>query len=58
MVSSPILQYYYTLFVGDVNTLPTIKGTANFSGIALIDTDIYIPEGNGTEWYVKSEPIL
>jgi NADPH-dependent ferric siderophore reductase len=40
MVSSPIVQ---TLFIGDATSLPTIKGMANFSGIALIDTDVYIP---------------
>ena len=43
MVSSPVIQYYYTQFIGDANEWPTIKGTADFKGIALIDTDVYIP---------------
>jgi len=25
----------------------------NFTGIALIDTDVYIPGGNGNEWYIN-----
>ncbi|KAH8810663.1 pectate lyase superfamily protein-domain-containing protein [Xylogone sp. PMI_703] len=53
MVSSPIIQYYYTQFIGDPNTKPTIKGLASFKGIALIDTDVYIPGGNGSEWYIN-----
>ncbi|KAF3196898.1 hypothetical protein TWF679_003893 [Orbilia oligospora] len=53
MVSAPIIQYYYTQFIGDVTSPPTIKGFRNFSGIALIDNDPYIPGGNGDEWYIN-----
>jgi hypothetical protein len=53
MVSSPVIQYYYTQFIGDANAWPTIMGTADFKGIALVDTDVYIPEGNGAEWYIN-----
>jgi hypothetical protein len=52
-VSSPIIQDYYTQFIGDPTSLPTIKGLPNFAGIALIDTDIYVPGGNGSEWYIN-----
>jgi glucan 1,3-beta-glucosidase len=38
------MQYYYTQFVGDPNNKPTIQGTKDFVGIALIDTDYYIPK--------------
>lgn len=31
--------------------LPTIIGAANFSGIAIFDTDYYIPGDDGYEWY-------
>lgn len=48
--SNPFSRYYYTQFIGDANDLPIISGSANFSGIALIDTDIYIPDGDGSEW--------
>lgn len=42
-VSAPIIQYYYTQFVGDINNLPTLKATAAFEGMAVIDADPYIP---------------
>jgi glucan 1,3-beta-glucosidase len=53
MVSSPIIQYYYTQFIGDANSIPTIKATATFQGIAVIDSDPYIPNGNGANWYTN-----
>lgn len=54
-MSSPLIQYYFTQFIGDATAspLPTIKGLAAFKGIALIDTDVYIPGGNGSEWYIN-----
>lgn len=57
LISSPIIQYYYTQFVGDPTSKPVIKGSQNFTGIALIDSDFYIPGGNGAEWYSKS-PVI
>ncbi|PTB75695.1 glycoside hydrolase family 55 protein [Trichoderma longibrachiatum ATCC 18648] len=39
MVSSPILLYYYTHLIGDATNLPTLKSTANFTGIAVIDSN-------------------
>ncbi|KAH9906746.1 pectate lyase superfamily protein-domain-containing protein [Xylariomycetidae sp. FL2044] len=53
LISSPIIQYYYTQFVGNAKQKPTIKGTRNFTGIALIDTDPYIPGGGGSQWYIN-----
>ena len=55
MFSSLGSRYFYTQFIGDVNDIPIIRGSANFSGIALIDTDVYIPGGSGAEWYVGSD---
>ncbi|KAL7912414.1 pectate lyase superfamily domain-containing protein, partial [Trichoderma velutinum] len=52
-VSTPLVMYYYTQMVGDPNSKPTIKGAFNFSGIALVDSDLYIPGGNGAEWYIN-----
>lgn len=46
-------RYYYTAFIGHATNKPTIKGTANFTGIALIDCDPYIPDGNGANWYIN-----
>ncbi|KAF3035188.1 hypothetical protein E8E11_004428 [Didymella keratinophila] len=52
-VSAPIIQYYYTQFVGDINNLPTLKATANFEGMAVVDADPYIPGGDGANWYTN-----
>lgn len=35
-----------------------IKGTANFTGIALVDTDPYIPGSNGDEWYINQNQFM
>ncbi|KAK3689192.1 pectin lyase fold/virulence factor [Podospora appendiculata] len=51
-ICKPIVQLYYTQFVGDAKTPPTIKGCSTFEGIALIDTDPYIPGGSGSQWYI------
>jgi hypothetical protein len=39
IVSSPILLYYYTHLIGDATNLPTLKASANFAGIAVIDSN-------------------
>jgi hypothetical protein len=39
--------------IGDPTNKPTIKGLPTFQGIALIDTDVYIPGGNGSQWYIN-----
>jgi glucan 1,3-beta-glucosidase len=52
MISAPIVRYYCTVFVGDPNNHPRVMGTANFNGIALIDTDVYIAGGNN--WYINT----
>lgn len=51
MISSPLIQLYYTQFVGDAVTIPTIKATAGFTGIALIDSDPYA--AGGVNWYTN-----
>ncbi|KAI0397046.1 pectate lyase superfamily protein-domain-containing protein [Xylariaceae sp. FL0594] len=53
LISSPIIQYYYTQFVGNPTSKPVIKGSNDFTGIALFDSDFYIPGGNGDEWYIN-----
>ena len=50
LVSAPLIQYYYTQFVGDAVTLPTIKAAPSFTGIAVIDSDPYGSNGN---WYTN-----
>jgi hypothetical protein len=53
IISTPIIQYYYTQFVGNPTSKPVIKGSFNFTGIALFDSDFYIPGGNSGEWYIN-----
>ncbi|KAH8711250.1 Glucan 1,3-beta-glucosidase [Beauveria bassiana] len=52
-ICSPVIQYYYTQFVGDPKDMPIIKGCDKFEGIALIDVDPYIPGGAGQQWYIN-----
>jgi glucan 1,3-beta-glucosidase len=51
MISAPLIQYYYTQFIGDAVSIPTIKATADFKGIALIDSDPYATGGDN--WYTN-----
>lgn len=45
LVSKPIVQLYYTQFVGDAINPPTIKAASTFQGIAVIDSDPYLDGG-------------
>jgi glucan 1,3-beta-glucosidase len=50
LISRPIIQYYYTAFVGKPAQRPVIRPRSDFKGIALIDTDFYVPKGHGQNW--------
>ncbi|KAH9238229.1 glycoside hydrolase family 55 protein [Colletotrichum gloeosporioides 23] len=52
-ICTPVIQYYYTQFVGDPNDMPIIKGCDDFQGIALFDVDPYIPGASGQQWYIN-----
>lgn len=57
-ISKPIVMPYYTQVFGDVINPPTIKGLPNFEGIALLDSNPYIPgaskpDGSGINWYTN-----
>ncbi|KAI9644962.1 hypothetical protein NHQ30_006997 [Ciborinia camelliae] len=41
LISSSIIDYYYTQIIGNPNDVPTLKATPNFSGFGLIDADPY-----------------
>jgi hypothetical protein len=49
-ISKPIVQYYFTVFVGHPALRPVIKGQSNFKGIALIDTDVYDDKTGQNYW--------
>ncbi|KAI9739279.1 MAG: hypothetical protein M1834_007492 [Cirrosporium novae-zelandiae] len=51
LVSTPIIQYYYTQLVGDALNPPTLKAAASFTGMAVIDADPY--EDDGSNWYTN-----
>lgn len=44
LISSSIIDYYYTSLVGDPNDPPTIKATAAFTGMGLINGNPYYTE--------------
>ena len=43
MISSSILDYYYTQLIGNPNSLPVLKATPGFSGLGVIDGNRYVP---------------
>ncbi|KAJ6446770.1 40S ribosomal protein S7 [Purpureocillium lavendulum] len=51
VVSKPIVAYYYTQLIGDFNSVPTLKSTANFEGIAVIDSNPY--NSTGGNWFTN-----
>ncbi|EMD38344.1 glycoside hydrolase family 55 protein [Gelatoporia subvermispora B] len=53
VVSTPINTYYYTQIIGDARTPPTLKASAGFTGMAVIDADPYIPNGGGAQWFTN-----
>ncbi|KAJ4361597.1 hypothetical protein N0V95_001758 [Ascochyta clinopodiicola] len=52
LISTPINAYYYSQLVGDANDYPIIKTTTAFIGLGAIQSDVYVPNGKGGEWYV------
>ena len=51
LVSKPLIQLYYTQFIGDAINVPTLKASAGFKGIAVIDSDPY--GDDGANWYTN-----
>ncbi|KAH6843393.1 pectate lyase superfamily protein-domain-containing protein [Chaetomium sp. MPI-CAGE-AT-0009] len=48
MVSSPIVDFYYTQLVGNPGCMPVLKATSNFTGRWLLDANQY--GENGLSW--------
>ncbi|KAI1826247.1 glycoside hydrolase family 55 protein [Xylaria intraflava] len=56
VVKKPIVQTYYTQFVGDALHMPTIKGSADFSGMGVIDANPYdytTGQNPPPNWYIN-----
>ncbi|OBT63534.1 hypothetical protein VE03_07016 [Pseudogymnoascus sp. 23342-1-I1] len=51
MISKPLTQYYYTQMIGDLSKPPTLKATAGFVGMAVIDADPYAD--GGINWFTN-----
>ncbi|KAK4140147.1 pectate lyase superfamily protein-domain-containing protein [Dichotomopilus funicola] len=47
IISTPIVGYYYTQFIGDPTSLPAIKASSDFptQAIAMLDADPYMDSG-------------
>ncbi|KAG8220202.1 glycoside hydrolase family 55 protein [Butyriboletus roseoflavus] len=55
LVSSAINTYYYTQMIGDARTPPTLLASSNFTGLAVIDADPYVPNGGGAQWFINQD---
>ncbi|KAI1169778.1 glycoside hydrolase family 55 protein [Nemania sp. FL0916] len=56
LVKKPIVQTYYTQFVGDALKVPTIKGSADFAGMGVIDANPYdytAAQDPPPNWYIN-----
>ncbi|KAK4860839.1 hypothetical protein LT330_004570 [Penicillium expansum] len=53
LISSPLNASYYSQLVGDANDLPIIRTSPSFIGLGAIQSDVYIPNDNGDEWYIE-----
>lgn len=55
LISSSIIDLYYTQLIGNPNDVPVLKATAGFSGFGLIDGDPYFTQdlnwGSTTVFY-------
>ncbi|KAH7912071.1 glycoside hydrolase family 55 protein [Hygrophoropsis aurantiaca] len=58
LVSSPIDTYYYTQLIGDAKRPPTLLASANFTGLAVIDANPYVPNGGGSQWFINDDNIF
>jgi hypothetical protein len=56
LVSSSIIQYYNTQFLGDPHQLPVILAAKSFVGLGVITSDVYT--GDDQEWYVNQNNFL
>lgn len=46
LISSSIIDYYFTQLIGNANAIPVLKATTGFTGLGLIDGDQYQSDGN------------
>ncbi|GME48353.1 hypothetical protein CDV56_101071 [Neofusicoccum parvum] len=56
LVSSSIIQYYNTQFLGDPHDVPTILAASSFVGLGVITSDVYVADNE--EWYLNTNNFL
>ncbi|KAL4962958.1 pectin lyase-like protein [Aspergillus stella-maris] len=56
LVSSSIIQYYNTEFIGDPTDVPTILAASSFVGLGVITSDVYV--GESEQWYLNTNNFL
>lgn len=56
LVSSSIIQYYNTQFLGDPLEVPTILAASSFVGLGVITSDVYVSDDE--EWYINQNNFL
>ncbi|KAK2750071.1 hypothetical protein FQN57_004563 [Myotisia sp. PD_48] len=56
LVSTSIIQYYNTQFIGDPLDLPTILAASSFVGLGVITSDVYVSENE--QWYINQNNFL
>ncbi|KAL2811038.1 pectate lyase superfamily protein-domain-containing protein [Aspergillus granulosus] len=56
LVSSSIIQYYNTQFLGDPTDYPTILAAKSFVGLGVITADVYV--GDKEQWYINTNNFL
>ncbi|KZN94210.1 Glucan 1,3-beta-glucosidase [Penicillium chrysogenum] len=56
LISSPLIQYYNTQFLGDPMDYPTILAAASFVGLGVITSDVYVADSE--EWYLNTNNFL
>ncbi|OBT82398.1 hypothetical protein VE02_09582 [Pseudogymnoascus sp. 03VT05] len=57
LISSSIIQYYNTQFLGDPLNVPTILAASSFVGLGVITSDVYTGVGE-EEWYINQNNFL
>ncbi|EEP79928.1 hypothetical protein UREG_04770 [Uncinocarpus reesii 1704] len=58
LVSSSIIQYYNTQFLGDPYDYPTILAASSFVGLGVFSSNVYHEGGSGSEWYLNTNNFL
>lgn len=56
LVSSSIIQYYNTQFLGDPLEVPTILAASSFVGLGVITSDVYVSDNE--QWYINQNNFL